>query len=344
MRTCDELDGWTGRFSAWGIALAALMVAVPSTATAQDQETEQREVDEETAKEVLKLLKSGKKSYKAENYEEAYGKFEEAYDKWPKAPIQARLGKAAEQLGNDSKALEHYRIYLEEKPDGEMADDIKANMTALAEKTPAVVKIDSNPSGATVYSGGAEGTKLGTTPLETEVEAGERTFLFKNEGYESTARTLELTGGEQQSVSVKLTETTEEPEPLAEPGGASDVGGASTGNSGMASWGWISSGVGLAGLGTGVAFTILKDNEIENANDANTRVKFEAAKDSANDHHRRSLIAYSVGGSLTAVGAGLLLSHYLSKGSTTGRAANRDFQIGLGITPEGSWAGVRGEF
>lgn len=339
----DDQDGWTGWLAVVGILAVGWMLSVPAPAAAQSGE--EREVDDETAKQVLKLLKSGKKAYKGENYQEAYDDFEEAYELWPRPPIQARLGKAAEELGDKKKAAEHYRKYLEEKPDGEMADKVQAKLDELTKGMPATLKLDSNPSGATVYSGSETGKELGETPLETEVEPGERTFVLAAEGYEATERTWKLKAGEQRSVTVKLQKGAE-PKPLAEPAKTDEGGeGKGGGGSAMVTLGWTSVAVGLAGLGAGGTFSILQGQKVEEANGANTRPDFQDAKSAAKAHHTRSLVAYTAGGALTAVGTGLLLSQYLSKGSSKKQAAEgRTLQLDVGFTKDGGWAGVRGAF
>jgi len=361
----NDQKGWNG----WVAIIALLAVgwtfSVPAPASAESDE--EAEVDDETAKQVLKLLKSGKKAYKKENYQEAYDKFREAYELWPRPPIQARLGKAAEELGDKKKAAEHYRTYLEEKPDGDMTDKVRAKLDEVTKGLPATLKIESTPSGANVYQvvqnqsmeqdpevestpSGAESVssreELGETPMETEVEPGERTFVLTADDYEATKRTWKLKAGEKRSVSVKLQQGAK-PEPLGEPGQMTDDGEPSQGGGGntLATLGWVGTSVGLAGLGVGGTFSILQDREVEEANSATTRPEFEDAKSAANAHHTRSLVAYSVGGAVTAVGAGLLVSHYLSKGSSEKRTSEAArLQLDVGFTRRGGWAGVIGEF
>lgn len=347
--------GWSGGLRLIAFVVLVMGLSIPTAALAQEGEDD---VDDETANEVLTLLREGKEMYDDEKYQEAYDNFEEAYNLWARPAIQARLGKAAEQLGNNEKALEHYRAYLEERPDGKMAEKVRANMRGLEEKMPARISLRTNPSGATVYGDAEKTQELGTTPLEAEIEPGEHTFVIEKEGYTTTSRTYELRAGKEKSATVDLPGggAAAKPKAFGEPEGeSSDESGAATSRKypdttkPLAIWGWSATLLGVAGLGTGGMYSYLQAKATEDVNSLDRGAQG-VSRDGVNDmkararrHHRASLVAYSIGGTMAALGGGLLLNHYLSGDEAdVDKSAGMEFDVGF--TSDGGWAGVRGDF
>lgn len=329
--------------------VGTLMFLAPASVVAQDDTGSERSVDKETAKEVLKLLRSGKKSYKAEDYQAAYDKFTKAYEMWPRPAILVRLGRTAEELGKSREAIDHYEAFLEEKPDAKIASKIEKKVEKLKASAVVLVSLRSQPGGAEVYLGSADGERLGRTPLETEVEPGERTFLFRAEEYQDAERTVNVSGDEQ-TVSVEMEAEKSQPDTFAKATTDTEPTQSAPSTKGVATFGWISTLVGIAGVGTGAAFTAMQGQVVEDVNKFNrgvqgaSRSKLESMKEDAQSHYRMSLIAYSAGGALGAVGIGMLTYHFLSKGSANADKSTASLTPGGGMTPGGGWAGFRIRF
>lgn len=347
--------GWSGGFRLIAIVVLAFGLMIPTAAFAQEGEDD---VDDETANKVLTLLREGKELYDEEKYQEAYDNFEEAYNLWARPAIQARLGKAAERLGNNEKAVEHYRAYLEERPDGKMAGKVRSNLKGLEEKMPARISLRTKPSGATVYGDAEKSRKLGTTPLDTEIEPGEHTFVIEKEGYTTTSRTYELRAGKEKSATVELPGggAAAKPEAFGEPEEKSSDESAAAASrkypdttKPLAVWGWSATILGVAGLGTGGMYSYLQAQATDDVNSLDrgaqgiTRDGVNDMKARARRHHRASLVAYSIGGTMAALGGGLLLHHYLS-GDQENADKSAGVEFDVQFTSDGGWAGVRGDF
>jgi PEGA domain len=124
----------------------------------------------------------------------------------------------------------------------EVADLLDAAAATLRTKLdnlaqgPATLVVASNPAGARVS---IDGELKGTTPFNAPVLAGKHVLRISLEGYITVEREVTFVEGIEETQSFEL-----EKVPSRLPGRP---------------WGWVSLGVGLAGVGTGVAFAVLDD-------------------------------------------------------------------------------------
>ncbi|MFB6372981.1 MAG: PEGA domain-containing protein [Bradymonadaceae bacterium] len=343
--------GVAGRAKSWMCVLLVGLLLGPAVGSAETPKSGE-DIDEQTAKEVLQLLREGKKAYGNEEFEKAYEVFQKAYDKWPRPAILVRLGRTAEELGRKKEALKHYRSFLQEKPEADLADKIDKRVSELAAKLPATVHLTSKPSGAKVFKGKSTDEKVGETPVELEVDPGKYTWSIRLEGYRNTARTVEVSGGQHRKLNVELEALGSQPELVGnketEADSPSPKKTETNTGSPLGAWGWGTSAVGLAGIGTGVVFTMLQGRAVKQANTYNrgasgaTRRELASLKSQARMHHRVALIAYSAGGALLATGTGLLLTHGL--GSGTGKQSSARIGPRFGFDANGGWAGFHLDF
>jgi tetratricopeptide (TPR) repeat protein len=347
-----------------GLLLVGLLL-VPATLSAQESGDDGRDVDKETAKEVLQLLRDGKKAYKAEDYETAQDRFQEAYDKWERSEILLRLGKTAEELGQTKTALQRYRTFLDEKPDADIREKIEDKIAKLEKKVPATLTLASTPEGVAVV--GPEGEQLGETPLDLEVEPGEHTYVFRADGYEKREKTFEVSGGEEMDREVTLEKKEEETsDDQAAPKADSDDEEMSPRERAIArkkaeeeadeqtakplnTWGWITGATGVAGVGTGVVFTMLQNSTVDEVNtyqrglNSSSRDELNSMKDQARSHHRIAVIGYAAGGALAATGVGLLIhQHFIRNDASQTQRAR--VAPNIGFAEDGGWAGLRIDF
>lgn len=343
----------TGRTTSWVCVLLFGLLLAPAAGVAETPERGE-DISDETAKEVLQLMRKGKKAYGQEKYQKAYDLFEEAYGKWPRPAIVVRLGKTAEKLGKTRQAIDHYQTFLDEKPDADITSKIEKRLADLKKNVKATVFLTTEPEGATVVDQGDSDRQIGKTPVEVQVKPGEHTWEIRHEGYRTKSRTIEVSGGQMRKLVVELDELGSEPA-LTDQGESDADDEAATpddrteqsGNA-MATWGWGTSATGLAGIGVGVLFSALQGRAVNQVNTFDrgtsgaTRQDLASLKDRAQSRHRVALVAYSAGGALLATGVGLLAHHNLGGGSD-GRA---DARIGprFGVDRNGGWAGFRIDF
>jgi hypothetical protein len=113
------------------------------------------------------------------------------------------------------------------------AATLRTKLDALA-RGPATLEIASTPSDAHVF---IDGELVGTTPLQQPVVAGKRLLRVSKEGYIAVEREVTFVEGVAESVAFEL-----EKVPSRLP---------------SRPWGWVSLGVGIAGVGTAVGFAVI---------------------------------------------------------------------------------------
>lgn len=189
-----------------------------------------------------------------------------------------------------------------------------------------------------MYVGSAEGEHLGATPLTYETDPGDATLVVEHSGHETAEENVEVVSGETQKISVELTEQ--------ESSSETSVGAPRADGGTWKRWGWSTAGVGLFGLGTGVLYTILQKQaegdvrSFDRGAEGATLQDLNDLKEQARSRHRTSLVAYSAGTALTAVGAGMLTYHFLSSGDDEGVS----WRLQAGPGAGGGWAGVNVDF
>ncbi len=178
----------------------------------------------EETKRVLELIRTANDAYDAEDFERAYGLYLEASKVLPQPVVLYRLGMSAEKLGRTRDAVRHYEELLAMDAGSDTARTVRSRLPELRAKLPAVVKVDSTPSGASVYLGETNGKLLGKTPLETEVQAGESTFVVSFPSHRTASQTVKLEAGTEQQLKFDLVEYDEVAEELAQEGKEAAMG------------------------------------------------------------------------------------------------------------------------
>ncbi len=320
------------------VAMHAVPAFVP-TAAAQPKQKK----DAETAKKVLQLIREGNAAFGEESYEQAFQKYEEAYELYPDPAILVRLGKTAEKLGNTREAIEYFNEFARLMPDDPAAKKLTARADELEEKLPTVVTVTTEPSGAEIYLTKAREASLGTTPADIELAPGTHTLYLKRKGFETASEEVEVEAGGEKEVSVTLTramiaededETNKSVEPIESE------------SSSIGTYGYASLGVGLVTLATSGTFLYLKGVAEDDVNDYDKRAPgasrraLQERKDDANAYYDTALVTGIAGGVLTATGVGLLGYHYMSADADDEVVWN----VGAGFDTDQAWLGVNGSF
>lgn len=83
---------------------------------------------------AIKRFSQGEAYFKAGAYDKAIVEYQAAYDLVPKPGLLFNIGLANEKLGHAELALEFYRRYLADSPDGPRADEARARAEALRQR------------------------------------------------------------------------------------------------------------------------------------------------------------------------------------------------------------------
>ena len=137
--------------------------------------------------------------------------FEQAYEIIAVPGLHYRLALCHERAGHPDQAIEHYRAFLEAKPETSKKGAIEQTIARLEQETKAVVRIESTPSNARVFVRpvGAETREpeaRGETPIELTVDPGELELMLKKKGYATRRESLEAEAGSEYQFAWELSE------------------------------------------------------------------------------------------------------------------------------------------
>jgi tetratricopeptide (TPR) repeat protein len=322
------------------VAFLAATFALGGPAFAQEEGP-----SEETAARVLRMVKNANDEFDRGEYGDALEIYQEAYDLYPDPVLLYRIGLAAEKNGEPRRAFESYRAFVEASDaDDPTAKRVADKLPDLRAKLAPMVTVQSTPSGADVFVGEIGEEPVARTPAELELAEGEQTVVIRLEGFRVARRELSLENGQYETVEVELEELRQLADEPEKPVQADSEG------PGLATWGWIATGTGVALLGTGAVFSGLTASKTSDVNDYDKRApgasrdELEDLKSQAESFYDTSIATYVAGGVLTSVGAVLLAIDYLSSSESDAPADEAALQIQLSPTPSGGWVGLSGRF
>ncbi len=290
---------------------------------------------------ILSLIKNANDEFARGEFDDALRLYEEAYEQYPQPVLLYRIGNAAEKHGDTRKAIDAYRKFAEQSPAG---DPTAAKMAARADELQATlpprVTVTTAPAGATVFLGSVDGQTLGITPGTFDLTAGPTTLVLQLDGYQVSKEELELANGTVTDVAVSLA-------PLerltpAEPVAVATAEPEQDGGLDLRTIGYITGGVGVALIGTGVVFSALSAGKTNDVNDYDkrapgaSRAELEEMKEQAVSFYKTSVPLYVAGGILTAAGVTLVVLDSMGDEPS----ARFDFNV----SPDGATAGISGRF
>jgi hypothetical protein len=192
------------------------------------------------------------------------------------------------------------------------AATLRTKLDALA-SGPAAIVVTSDPEGAEVT---LDGEAFGITPLDKSIIPGDHTIRVSKDGYISVQEQRTFVEGARETLTYELEKV---PNRLPK-----------------RPWGWASLGVGIAGIGAGVALTFLHDKPFKlGANCTGTEIDTKGECKFLFNTKWEGLAAGLVGGALLTLGIAVLVT--TSKAKTKkikGEAAMRRLQVspsGVGI-------------
>jgi tetratricopeptide (TPR) repeat protein len=199
---------WSGAFVAVLLLLGApLWGAVPVLAE-EPNEAPSEEPSAETRERAREAYARGQALFHAGQHEEAEQAFQEAYDLIPNPLVLLGIAETREARGDSEGAIKALERYLDERAIAPDRERIEARIDELRPR-PAVVRVETDPPGATVYVDGEEAPVV--TPAEIEVEPGRHTVDAVLEGYMPARATIEAVSGGRHEITGALQPQPEEP-------------------------------------------------------------------------------------------------------------------------------------
>ena len=298
--------------------------------------------DKETAAKVLRLVKDANDEFKRGEFRDAMNLYQEAYDLYPNVVLLYRIAEAAEKSGELRRAVDAYTAFADGmKKESKQTEIARQKAQELLASIPPQIKVTSDPAGAEVFINSVDSPSVGVTPGSFDVPAGEVELVIRLDGYRVEKRKFSLQNGDVESADVALTELegikVENPPPPQTDGGGST----------LATVGAVTTGVGVALLGTGAVFAILTQSAVDDVNDYDKRAEgasrgeLQDLKDKAKSRRSLATTTFVAGGVVTAVGVGLLAIHFASK---KGGEESATIQPAGGFMEKGAWLGLRGTF
>lgn len=201
----------------------------------------------------------GQKRFEAGEYQQAKDSFQKAYDTVPNPVVLLSIAESQVHLKELDEAIANLERYLEERPDAPDRADVEKRIEEI-KRTPAVLVVVSDPSGADISIDGKQTYK--TTPAEIELAPGEhKVELSTNDGRKESEAVFARFGKRHE---LQIEFSPEEPaEPLAgdslASGTTDEVLEESSEGSSIAPW--IVMGVGAAALAAGTVLGVLALHE-----------------------------------------------------------------------------------
>ncbi len=267
------------------------------------QTPEKTKLTESQREEVARLLLEAKSAFSSKDYEVALDRLVSAYDLYPDANVQRRIGEALERLRRDRDALEVYRkVLARDDLDPSIRDSVERRVNFLDDllkSRRATVRVTSERPETQIFVGQEEEPR-GVAPLELKLDPGSYSLRAVS-GDESVGHSLTLSERE------KATWSPEWPVEVAKPVEPTD----STGSPVL---GWTLVGLGAASYAAGATTLILASSEASTLDEYDAQragprpADYSEVEDRHNTLITLSWIGAGVGTVLTGIGAYLLIS------------------------------------
>ncbi len=187
------------------VAAVGILAVVPA-AVVQAQ-TDPATLTPEEQEALARTLTDANAAFDEGRYPEALAGYDDVLRRAEFSEVHYRRAICLEKLGRIQDARQAHADYLRTAPDavdrGRIEAEIARLDALLDARSMSRFSIQSDPAGATVHLGDAQGRVLGVTPAETALPAGTYTFYFELDGYEPRSTRVVGTGGE--AVAVQLT-------------------------------------------------------------------------------------------------------------------------------------------
>lgn len=197
----------------WLSCSLAAALALPLTAASQADEAEavvasgagdgQPPDDESVVQAAREHFQRGTDYYRDGDYAAALIEFERAHALRHTYRLLYNLGQVSYELRDYAASERYFRAYLVEGEDEippERRDEVMRELERLRERVTSLA-IQTEPSGASIQ---IDERPIGTTPFDgpRRVSAGRRTIVAELAGHAPVRRTMDLLGGQEQSITL----------------------------------------------------------------------------------------------------------------------------------------------
>jgi tetratricopeptide (TPR) repeat protein len=225
-RSVPRSAGWLLRVATLWLAIAAGAEAqrTDSAGRAASRPAQPATVDADARAAARAHFEAALEHYRAHDYREAIREFELSLAAVPNADIWFDIGRAHEQLGELSEAIESYRRYLRDRVDATDAAALRARIAALQARSDAErearaarelpsrgsLAIEASQAGVEVQ---LDGQKLGAAPLQRvlAVEPGPHRVSASKAGHAPFRARVDVQPGAVSAAYVRLTPLRSEP-------------------------------------------------------------------------------------------------------------------------------------
>ncbi len=152
--------------------------------------------DDPKRAEARKSYAEAESKFQSGDYEGAYAAYKQANDAVPAPQTLYKMALCLDKLGKNSEALAAYNAFLASSPPTSMeprVSEAQGRVTELKKKAAVLVKVKSEPAGASVSLDGA--AQMGTTPIEIKTTPGRHLLKIVAPGYDAYEKELNLEAG-----------------------------------------------------------------------------------------------------------------------------------------------------
>jgi hypothetical protein len=149
--------------------------------------------DDPKRAEARKKYAEGETKFAAGDFEAAYAAYKAANEAVPASQALFKMALCLEKLDKPSEALTTYQAFLASNPPPAMEPKVaeaQARVADLKKKIPVMVKVTSDPPGASVYMDGV--VQMGTTPMEVKAPPGKHKVRVTSPGFDPYEKEVEL--------------------------------------------------------------------------------------------------------------------------------------------------------
>jgi len=169
----------------------------PKPAAAKKPPAKPGKPDEEPKRaEARKKYAEGETKFQAGDYDAAYAAYKAANDAVPASQALYKMALCLDKLDKSNEAVTAYGAFLASNPPPAMeakVTEAQGRVADLKKKVPIIVKVASDPAGASVYLDGV--VQMGTTPMEVKATPGKHKVRVTSPGYDAFEKDLDLEPG-----------------------------------------------------------------------------------------------------------------------------------------------------
>lgn len=172
----------------------------------QPPEAQTGQSPEDRTREAREHYMRGMEAYRARNLRDAVREFMLASELTPSADLWYNIARAHEQLGEYDHAVEHYRLYLRDRPDAQDRREVEQVIARLEEEsrhareqarsrpTTGRLRVEAGPEGSDVA---IDGRRVGRAPIRMPMSLapGAHPLEITREGYVPFRATLNMQAG-----------------------------------------------------------------------------------------------------------------------------------------------------